>query len=396
MDQPAFRVLAETTPAAIFVQRDARLLYVNAAAEAITGYSRSELLALDVWALLPVDQREIAQTIYAARLRGEPVPVPPRREQRIIAKDGETRWLDVSIGRIEWDGAPALLGSAFDVSGRRRAEAARRRGERRYRALVEHASDVVLIFDSAGIVTYVGSSIERVLGHPPSALEAHDMFELLHPDDHELGRAAVETLLAGPRNTVRIQYRVQHADGTWRWMEGIGTNLIDEPAIGGVVVNARDVTAWRAAEDQLSESEARFALAIDGARDGIWDWHVRTDEFFVSPRMREMLDLTADEPISVPQIFTGRIHPDDYARVEEGWQRAPRRRVDALPSGVPLPGSGRDLPVAVGPRAHGPRRARRSRTVDRLALRHHRRAKPPKRSRGSDRPSWRMCSASAR
>ena len=319
MDQPAFRVLAETTPAAIFVQRDGRLLYVNAAAEAISGYSRAELLSLDVWQLLPPEVRELARAVYAARLRGEPVSVPPRREQRLIVKNGETRWMDVSIGRIEWGGAPALLGTAFDVSDRRRAEAARRRDERRYRALIEHASDAVLVFDATRLVTYVGPSIERILGHPPSALEGHDLYELIHPDDLELCRSAVETLLASPRNTVRIQYRVRHADGRWRWMEGIGTNLMDEPAIGGIVVNARDVTDWRAAEDQLSESEARFALAIDGAKDGIWDWDMASETFFVSPRMREMLGIAPDDPISVPDLFGGRVHPDDQTRVWEGW-----------------------------------------------------------------------------
>jgi PAS domain S-box-containing protein len=319
VDQPAFRVLAETTPAAIFVQRDARLLYVNAAAEAISGYSRAELLSLDVWPLLPPEVRDLARAVYAARLRGEPVSVPPRREQRLIVKNGETRWLDVSIGRIEWGGAPALLGTAFDVSDRRRAETARRREERRYRALVEHASDAVLVFDATRLVTYVGPSLERILGHHPSALEGHDLYELLHPDDLELCRSAVDTLLAGTGNTVRIQYRVRDADGRWRWMEGIGTNLMDEPAIGGIVVNARDVTDWRAAEDQLSESEARFALAIDGAKDGIWDWDMSSETFFVSPRMREMLGIAPEDPISVPDLFGTRIHPDDQTRVLEGW-----------------------------------------------------------------------------
>jgi PAS domain S-box-containing protein len=193
VDQPTFRVLAETTPAAIFVQRDGRLLYVNAAAEAISGYSRGELLSLDVWQLLPPDVRERARAVYAARLRGEPVSVPPRREQRLIARNGETRWLDVSIGRIEWGGAPALLGTAFDVSDRRRAEAAHRRDEQRYRALIEHASDAVLVFDATRLVTYVGPSLERILGHQPSALEGHDLYELVHPDDLELCRSAVET-----------------------------------------------------------------------------------------------------------------------------------------------------------------------------------------------------------
>lgn len=307
-----FRALAETTPAAIFVQRAERLLYVNPAAEAITGYTRNELLTLESWQLLPPEEREQARAVYAARLRGEPVEVPARREQRLLTKAGAARWVDISIGRIEWGGAPALLGTVVDVSDRRLAERQRRRGERRFRALIEHASDVVFVFDDAGRITYAGPSLARVLGHPPSALEGHDLFELLHPDDLDRCRRAVRTLLAGHGRTLRIQYRVRHADGTWRWMEGIGTNLLDEPAIGGVIVNARDITDWR-------ESEARFALAVDGAKDGIWDWQLASGDLFISPRMREMLGIPPEDGDSAPRRFLDSVHPDDYPIVQAGW-----------------------------------------------------------------------------
>lgn len=320
VEQPLFHVLAETTPAAIFVQRADRLLYVNPAAERITGYSRDELLAIETWLLLPPEDRERARAVYAARLAGDPVDLPSRREQRLLTKSGAVRWIDVSIGRIDWDGGPALLGTALDVSDRRDAERQRRRGERRFRALVEHASDVLFVFDRDRRVSYVGPSLERILGHPPATMEGQDLYELVHPDDLALCRDAVDQLLAAAGNTVRVQYRVRDAAGDWRWMEGIGTNLLHEPAIAGVVVNARDVTAWRAAEAQLSASEARFALAIDGARDGIWDWDLRTGAFFASPRLREMLAVGPDDPVGVSELFAPRIHPDDYAALEEGWR----------------------------------------------------------------------------
>ncbi|MBX3026226.1 PAS domain S-box protein [bacterium] len=320
MEQPLFHVLAETTPAAIFVQRESRLLYVNPAAERITGYARDELLAMEVWQLLPAEERARARAVNAARLVGDPVDVPSRREQRLLTKSGAVRWIDVSIGRIDWDGGPALLGTALDVTDRRDAERQRRRGERRFRALVEHASDVVLVFDRDRRVSYVGPSLERILGHPPHTMEGRDLYELVHPDDLAVCRGAVDQLLAAAGNTVRIQYRVRDAAGGWRWMEGIGANLLHEPAIAGVVVNARDVTAWRAAEAQLSASEARFALAIDGARDGIWDWDLHSDAFFASPRLREMLAVGPDDPVSVAALFAQRIHPDDFASLEEGWR----------------------------------------------------------------------------
>lgn len=176
------------------------------------------------------------------------------------------------------------------------------------------------MFDATGLVTYVGPSLERVLGHPLSAMEGHDVYELVHPDDRVGCQAAVQALLARSGSTVRIQYRARHGDGTWRWMEGIGTNLLDEPAIGGVIVNARDVTTWRTAKDRLAASEARFALAVDGARDGIWDWQVASGRLLLSPRLCEMLGFDSTNAPDAAGHFFARVHPDDDAQIRAGWQ----------------------------------------------------------------------------
>jgi diguanylate cyclase (GGDEF)-like protein/PAS domain S-box-containing protein len=115
-----FRLLAETAPCAILIYRGERFTYVNEAATVIAGYTREEFLSMSFWDIVHPEMRELAWERGLARQRGE--PVPPSYELKIVRKDGEERWLSFSAGRIDFDGAPAALGAAFDVTEKKRAE----------------------------------------------------------------------------------------------------------------------------------------------------------------------------------------------------------------------------------------------------------------------------------
>jgi diguanylate cyclase (GGDEF)-like protein/PAS domain S-box-containing protein len=134
---------------------------------------------------------------------------------------------------------------------RARAEDALRDSERRFRALVQNSTDVVIVTDTRGVPTYVSPSSERVTGYPPSALLGIEPRDLIHPDDIGTVDAALATVLAQPGGESRLELRYQHADGAWHWHEAVVRNLVDEPAVGGMVVNYRDVTERRALEEQL-------------------------------------------------------------------------------------------------------------------------------------------------
>ncbi len=117
-----FRTLADTAPAAIFIYQGEEFRYANEATAAISGYSREEFLRLpSFWTIVHQESIEEAQRRGLARQRGE--SVPSRYEVRIIRKDGEERWLDYSAGVIEFGAKPAVMGMAFDVTERKRAEA---------------------------------------------------------------------------------------------------------------------------------------------------------------------------------------------------------------------------------------------------------------------------------
>ncbi len=115
-----FRTLAETAPCAIFIYQDEGFRYANPAAASITGYTRDELRGLNIWNLVHPDFREAVRERGMARQRGE--SVPSRYEFKVERRDGEERWLDSSASSVEFGGRPAVLGIAFDVTERKRAE----------------------------------------------------------------------------------------------------------------------------------------------------------------------------------------------------------------------------------------------------------------------------------
>ena len=114
-----FRTLAETAPCAIFIYRGGRVRYANPAAMAITGYGREDA-GLSVWDVVHPEDREHAEERALARQRGE--DVPSHLELRIIDKKGRVRWLDYSAALVDYEGRPAVLGVAFDVSERKQAD----------------------------------------------------------------------------------------------------------------------------------------------------------------------------------------------------------------------------------------------------------------------------------
>jgi PAS domain S-box-containing protein len=129
----------------------------------------------------------------------------------------------------------------------------------RFRALTEHSSDAVTLIRADGTVLYNSPSSSRVLGYGPEEFVGRTGFEIVHPDDRQRIVGRLADLAREPGRPLTEELRVRHKDGSWRWVECVGTNLLAEPAVGAVVVNFRDITERHRATEALRESEQRFA-----------------------------------------------------------------------------------------------------------------------------------------
>jgi len=143
----------------------------------------------------------------------------------------------------------------------------RRRSEARFRSLIENASDLIATMDADGNLGYVSPSHERVLGRPPEEITGESLLRRIHPEDQgPLAGAMADLIRTG--GTARMEFRTSHRDGSPRVIEAIASNLLENPAVAAVVINSRDVTARRKAEDR-TKTLLDVATAIHGALDPI-------------------------------------------------------------------------------------------------------------------------------
>ncbi len=140
-----FKALAEMSTALIFIYQGERFTYVNAASKQITGYTKDELLNMKFWELVHPDYREMVHQRGLARQRNEDVPT--RYDFKIITKDGKERWLDFAASAILYEGIPAGLGIAFDVTDRKHIEEQLQASELRYRLLFKANPHPMWLYD---------------------------------------------------------------------------------------------------------------------------------------------------------------------------------------------------------------------------------------------------------
>ena len=126
-----------------------------------------------------------------------------------------------------------------------------RRSQQRYRSLVQNSADVNMVVGPDGTIRYESPAVERVLGYRVEDREGRSALELIHPDDLARAQSLLADVQRAPGSQVSGQFRIRHVDGSWRAIEAVGKNLLEDPAVGGLVINYRDVTMRKELEDEL-------------------------------------------------------------------------------------------------------------------------------------------------
>ena len=160
-----------------------------------------------------------------------------------------------------------------------------------------------------------------------------------------------------PGEPLTIEFRAQHTDGSWRVLEATGQNLLDDPAVGGLLITSRDITEQRLADAALRESEERFRLIAETATDILFVGtgpSMRLE--YISPAFERILGFTAEEAYADPAFWRTHTHPDDL-----GLARASGARRPARPQRRALAAQGRDLGVGRDDGVRDPRRRRQRR-----------------------------------
>lgn len=235
------------------------VLDANHEACRLLGCARDELLGSgDVfdggWG--PVEEAVRSERRFAGRLR-------------IRRRDGTAFAADVSVLSLDPRGCGGVVCVVFgDATERGRLEEA----SRFHSLLVNSALDMIGVLETDSTVRYVSPSIERVLGYRPGEVIGAKILDYLHPEDQEEVRARFADVLEGTGFDPLLKVRYRHKDGSWRWLEGLATNLLDDPSVGGIAFVSRDVTERKKAEEELrflstvSENSLDALVVVDAER----------------------------------------------------------------------------------------------------------------------------------
>ncbi|MGD0278564.1 MAG: PAS domain S-box protein [Smithella sp.] len=156
------------------------------------------------------------------------------------------------------------------IIGLRHAQEALKHREAYFRSLIEKSSDMITILDADGIIRYESASVKRILGYEPSELIGRSVFDFAYPDDLNEIRATFGRAITKKGNPLPGIQRYLHKDGSWRYLESVDQNFLDDKEIKGLVVNSHDVTGRKQVENALRESEARLNTLVHTIPDLIW------------------------------------------------------------------------------------------------------------------------------
>ncbi len=239
----------------VVFDRDLRYRVWNRFMEQYTGIDAAALMGRAAYEATPniVDEGVVIQLRRA--LAGEPVEQHEARFWQ--APGGASGWMRSRYEPFldEHGAIIGVIAHLHDVTARKQAQDELRRSEALYRTIIESANDLVTILDRTGIVQYVSPAVATVLGLQPAEIVGRNPVELVHPDDQELVLDVFRELLNVPSVAQRAQYRSRHADGSWRVVMTSARNLLDDPAVQGIVASSRDVTAWEELQARLQQSQ---------------------------------------------------------------------------------------------------------------------------------------------
>jgi diguanylate cyclase (GGDEF)-like protein/PAS domain S-box-containing protein len=294
-----YRSVVEQAPAAFFIERVGEgIVYLSPQIERLTGYRVDDLLApADFWerVIHPDDLADLRAGMGRAGESSDGY----HGMWRAITSDGRTIWLqcNAQMRSDDTDGSRFWQGFITDVS-------ARMENEQRFRALVRHAIDGVTVLRADGTILYQSDSIQHILGYVPDEIIGTNAFDLIHPEDREAVATVLQQMLTHPDIRPNVEYRVMHGDGSLRWVESIGSNLLGDPAVGGIVVTTRDITERKLAE----VATAQLAAIVTSTTDAITSADVKGQFTSWNSGAERLYGYKADEVIGKS---TGLVVPEE-------------------------------------------------------------------------------------
>lgn len=330
--------LKSIADAVIITDTQGNVSFMNSPAEGLTGWRSQEAIGTSLTVVFNVVKEA------ASSLSDSSVTKAFRDQAILICKDQTRIPVDYSVGMIRDERNTGGFVVVFrNISERNRAEVSLRESRKKYKELVNSIDGIV--WESEGDThqfTFVSKQAQQLLGYPLNQWmnEASFWQDHLHPDDREEALEFWRKALSNEKK-FEFEYRMIAEDGRTVWVRDIVSLMREEGGLitlRGVMLDITNLKvvqdALRKAHNELEkrveertlelsqvvealrESEERYALAAQGANDGLWDWNLKTDEIYYSTRWKTMLGWEKSEILNSSEEWFQRVHPDDIERVK--------------------------------------------------------------------------------
>jgi len=277
---------------------------VNEAALDFYGVDSKEQLVANFDEMMVQETREGLTAMWQAIVDDERYFCTECTFQPLDGDEIRHELMEVYVPESHDDDYSLVFTTATDITDRKRREQRLADAKARYRRILDRSSDYVLVCTGSGTIDYVSPGIESTLGYDPDDLVGTDAFDHVHPGDRDEVQGVFEEMLDDPETTATVEYRVEAADGSYRWVEARGGNYFGDPLIDGVMVTIRDIVERKQYEQELvAERDARSTLQQELARD-------TSVEAFASAVCAELVALDA-----VAAARIGRVTPGDGVAV---------------------------------------------------------------------------------
>lgn len=292
----------------------------NTQAEHTFGWSRAEAVGQPMAEMIiPPSQREMHRRGVEHFLStGEGPILGQRIEVPALHRDGHEFPVELAVTALQVDGSFMFASFLHDITRRKRAEEELRRSEEQFRSLVENAWDIIHILDAQGVIRYISPAVEEVLGYTPEEITGRPGAELVHPEDREAAEKAFEEDIQQTGMVRVLEIRLRHKDGSWRTVLSRGQVISDDGVAPIVIVNTRDVTLRKEAEEALRRSEERYRLVARATNDVLWEWDTFTGQLRWSEPTAKVLRYSKEEVGTSIEWWYERLHPEDRERVLSG------------------------------------------------------------------------------
>lgn len=262
-----YRLLADNVTDIIFtMDMNLRYTYLSPSGYRISGYNEDEIARTNISDMVEPETyfrfaEVLKEELALDRQPGRDLKRSRTLEYQHIFKDRSKKWMEATLTflRDKNGEAVGIIGIARDISERKAMEEKLQFEERRFRNFVEHSADIIVLVNLEGLITYINPAIERVLGYKTEERIGRRGFELVHPDDLEFLIQSFTTLATQPDlPPIHGEMHLRHKNGTYRTLEAVGSNLVKDHVVEAIIINYRDITERKLAEEALQRSEQRY------------------------------------------------------------------------------------------------------------------------------------------